>query len=90
MIQRLYDAIEGYKIQRRIKELIYTVFEGRYTSIEQGDSLINELSNMIDKAKEFNARTSSRLIDTARFEQTIPNLELKIEDKYVFSLIPTK
>ena len=94
MIQRAIDycrnCVEKYQINKRIKSLIWASFDGNYRNVEEGYKNIEEIIELIDKAKEVNTRTSTKPLDIDRFTQSVYFLEQRIEDDYFSRLLPVK
>ena len=94
MIQRAVDYcrnyIERYQINRSMKSLIWETYDGSFQNTDEAYEKIKKIYELIDKAKEFNTRTSSKPLDIDRFTQTVYFLEQRIEDDYFSGLLPVK
>ena len=94
MIQETIDYfrnyVERYQINKEIKALIWATYDRSYRTMEEANENIEKIIGLIDKAKEFNKRTSTRLLDIDRVTQGVCFLEQRIEDDYFSGLLPVK
>jgi len=94
MIQRAIDycrnCVEKHQINKRMRSLFQAYFDRNYRNVEEGYKNVEEIIELIDKAKEFNTRTSTKPLDIDRFTQTVYFLEQRIEDDYFSGLLPVK
>lgn len=81
---------EKYRINKEIKALLWAAYDRSYRTMEEANENIERIIGLIDKAKEFNKRTSTRPLDIDRFTQRVCFLEQRIEDDYFSGLLPVK
>ena len=90
VIKYCMDHMERYQIQRQIKALIWETNDRCYRTIEEANSKIQRLIELIEKAKSFNKRTSVKQIDVERFTNGVYILEQRIEDDYFSGSLPIR
>ncbi|MDP7180520.1 MAG: hypothetical protein QF824_04590 [Candidatus Woesearchaeota archaeon] len=87
-IQYLLDYVQSHRLERGIRAGLRGIYHGDYTSVREAIAKTVEVSDLIDRADEFNVGSITRPIDTEKLRNGLGLLEQRIDDDYHMGGLP--